>query len=215
MKKLLPFAILLLAGCSSAAADNLHEPLDSSGARQSPLHFGVRVTPDPKDNPISPPERFEGYHAGVDFEVGADELEKEVPVYAICSGKVSYSGFAEGYGGLIVQLCTLDGQQVNVIYGHLTLSSLVKQGKKLSAGDKLGTLGEARTHDADGNRKHLHLGIHKGKAVSMLGYVQDEAALEEFIDPLSLLPVSLFEKLGPDIVPYWKTESINRSSSSL
>ena len=163
----------------------------------------MKVSDDPKENPITPPERFDGYHAAVDFEVGANELNTEVSVFALCRGKILYSGFAEGYGGLLIQRCVLNKQDVTVIYGHLTIAGLPKVGKTLSAGTKIGSLAPARIHDSDGNRKHLHLGIHKGRDMVTLGYVQTEADLENYFDPADFIPFPS-DLLQAPIEPYWK-----------
>lgn len=185
-----PFSLLLgtlfLAGCTTYAA-----PLPNAYFRPTPLHFGMHVTPDPENNPIDPPERFEGYHAATDFEIFWGEANDEVPVYAICGGTIHYSGFAEGYGGLITEYCTMDGQDVTVIYGHLQLDSLVPSGTVVETGATLGILGAARSTDTDGNRKHLHLGIVKGHGGEVRGYVQDPKELELFLDPQEVLSTTL------------------------
>lgn len=176
------FGVLILAGCSPYAA-----PLPHAYSRPTPLHFGLHVTPDPANNPIDPPERFEGYHAATDFEVSKGEADKDVPVYAVCGGTVHYSGFAEGYGGLITQYCNIDNQDVTVIYGHLAVDSLVPSGTLVETGAKLGILGAAKSTDTDGNRKHLHLGIAKGHSSEIRGYVQNESELDLFLDPQEVL----------------------------
>lgn len=171
---------LLLAACTW--------PIENGGGRETPLHFGMYVTPDPATNPIDPPERFTGWHTGTDFEISPSEADEEVDVYAVCNGTVRYGGFAEGYGGVIDQNCTLKGEPVTVIYGHLTIEGLPAAGTMLTQGQKIATLGAAKSHDTDGNRKHLHFTIHKGKTSSMLGYVQTEDELKDFIDPQTVLP---------------------------
>ena len=164
-------------------------PLQRAGQHPTALRFGMHVTPDPKTNPIDPPERFEGYHAALDFETFEDEQTIDVLVYAICDGEVYYSGFAAGYGGLLVQRCTISAEPVTVIYGHLDGGDeLVKKGTVLYAGDPLAKLADAHSHWSDGNRKHLHLGIHRGDNIDERGYVQSEAELAEFIDPATVLP---------------------------
>jgi len=173
-------APLLLAGC--------YWPIDNGPSRETPLHFGMYVTPDPAQNPIDPPERFTGWHAGTDFEITKAESGSVVNVYAVCSGKIRYSGFAEGYGGVVVQDCTLKGQPVTVLYGHLTIQGLPAVGSTLKQGQRFATLGAARSHDTDGNRKHLHFEIHKGTDLVFLGYVQSEDALKDYIDPQTVLP---------------------------
>lgn len=179
----LPFFFLasaLLAGC--------YWPIENGASRETPLHFGLYVTPDPDQNPIDPPERFTGYHTGTDFEIREDEKDRDVDVSAVCGGPVRFSGFAEGYGGALVQLCQLRGEPVNVVYGHLAVEGLPAEGTTLEQGQKIGILGADRSTDTDGSRKHLHLTIHKGAEFVMLGYVQTEEELKDFIDPQTVLP---------------------------
>jgi hypothetical protein len=180
------FSILIgsifLAGCTTYAA-----PLPNASSRPTPLHFGLYVTPDPAQNPIDPPERFTGYHVATDFEIFDGEEDEDIPVYAICGGKVAFSGFSEGYGGLVTEYCHLADQDVTVIYGHLALDSLVPSGTSVGTGQLLGVLGAARSSDTDGSRKHLHLGIAKGHGSEVRGYVQDPAELDLFLDPQEIL----------------------------
>lgn len=193
---------LSLMGCT---ADAIQHPISKGSSRTTVLTYGLHVTPDSAENPISPPERFSGYHVATDFEVTKAELDADVPVFAMCSGKVVYSGFAEGYGGLLVHRCTISGEPVTVIYGHLLLSSLPGSGTKVVAGNQIALLGPARSHDTDRNRKHLHLGIHRGKSLDIRGYVQAESDIASFIDPLSVIPPSaVLEDYMPDMIPYWK-----------
>jgi len=194
---------LSLVAC--VAATGFSQPMEHAANRPTPLHFGVHVTPDPATNPIDPPERFTGYHAAVDYEVSAEELDAPVPVFAICRGKVVYSGFAEGYGGVLIQRCTLDGEPISVIYGHLSRNGLIEDGETLRSGQQLGYLADARSVDSDGSRKHLHLGIHKGRALDMRGYVQTREELAEYIDPATVLGELNVEGILPDMQAYWET----------
>ncbi len=178
----------ILPRTSTGTATNLHWPLPYAYNRPTPLHFGLFVTPDPKQNPIDPPERFIGFHAATDFEIVSGEENADVPVYAICKGPVVYSGFAKGYGGLLVQQCTLRNEEVTVLYGHLALDALPAPGTALRPGQQLSILAASRSHDADGNRKHLHLGIHRGPQLDVRGYVQREQELQHYIDPQKILP---------------------------
>jgi hypothetical protein len=83
-----------------------------------------------------------------------------------------------------VESCNLNGQPITVIYGHLKLASInTAQGGNLAPGDVLGVLGAAYSQETSGERKHLHLGFHKGTAVDILGYVQNKADLSGWIDP--------------------------------
>ncbi len=206
--------LCFLAACSTTSA--LHEPLPNASHRATPLSFGLWVSPDPNNNPIDPPERFSGYHVGEDFEVSAGELNGDVPVYAICDGEVAYSGFAGGYGGLIAQYCHLNGQTVTVLYGHLAIDSLPAQGDYVEAGQSIALLGAARSYDTDGNRKHLHLGIHKGTTLDFRGYVESIDELEEYVDPADVLPQAVLDLPGqsPGETPYWQTGTGALSSSA-
>ena len=192
---------LLLSGCVSAVG--FADPLPKAGLRPTPLRFGLYVTPE--RNPIQPPERFTGYHVGTDFEVTSEELESEVPVFSICSGVVLYGGFASGYGGLVVQRCESAGEPIIVIYGHLSLANLPERWAELSVGEQIGTLAPARSHDSDDNRKHLHLGIHRGENIDERGYVQTPEEISDFMDPLTVLPYRL-AGTGGLMEPYWKTQ---------
>lgn len=169
----------VLTGCATDI------PLSHVANRPTPLHFGLYVTPE--KNPLPKPERFIGYHTGLDFEVGSDEINTDVAVRAFCDGTVLASEFAEGYGGVLVQSCAWEGEDVTVLYGHLRPSSLVAKGTVLKTGDAIGALGNDHSTETDGNRKHLHFSIHKGKSVVLLGYVQDQSRLSEWIDPETVL----------------------------
>lgn len=206
-------AICVLAACTTNAP--FSDPMDNAALRATPLHFGLKVTPDPSNNPITPPERFSGYHVAVDYEVSEDELDIDIPVYAICPGKVRFSGYAEGYGGLLVQECKLDGNPVTVLYGHLVIDGLPAENSKLNQREILGYLGAANSYDSGYTRKHLHLGIHKGSALDIRGYVQTAAEVNDFIDPSTVLPsfaVDLPLEQGGE-VPYWQMSGSGSSSS--
>ena len=160
-------------------------PLDRAAERVTKKPFGIYITP--KTSPVQP-ERFQGYHTGTDFEIFPEELNADVPVRAICSGKIAMKRSASGYGGILVQNCMFNNQPITVIYGHLKLASIGNiAGDNLNAGDEIGFLGKAYSSETDGERKHLHLGIHKGSAVSILGYVQSQSELSGWIDPCSLV----------------------------
>ncbi|MBI3332035.1 M23 family metallopeptidase [Candidatus Peregrinibacteria bacterium] len=182
------FAIAVLILLSACSEDTLVWPLPEADSRPTPLHFGLYVTPDPAQNPIDPPERFTGFHTAVDFEIFETETDALIPVFAICSGRVLSSGSAEGYGGVVITRCRMRGQVVTVLYGHLDPESLPRQGSLVRKGNQIGILAAARSAGSGGNRKHLHLGIHKGPDLEFLGYVQTEAELEAFVDPLHVLP---------------------------
>lgn len=161
--------------------NNLKLPIKDASKRVTKKPFGIFVAPN--NSPVKN-ERFKGYHTGVDFEVFDNEYDKETSVKAICSGELIQKNYVSGYGGLAVQLCEIKSQKVTVVYGHLDLKSInLELGKNLQAGEKIGVLGDDKSRETDGERKHLHLGIHKGQDINVRGYVDSENKLSEWLDP--------------------------------
>jgi murein DD-endopeptidase MepM/ murein hydrolase activator NlpD len=160
-------------------------PIDNFESRITKKPFGIKVSPG--NSPVSP-ERFSGYHTGTDFETTADEQNTDVSIFAICDGNLILKKQASGYGGVVVQTCKIHNEDMTIIYGHLKLSSINTQTNQfLKAGDKIGILGKGYSSETDGERKHLHLAIHKGKGINLLGYVQNQNDLNNWIDPISVL----------------------------
>lgn len=156
-------------------------PLDRSKERITKKPFGIYITP--KNSPVQP-EKFQGYHTGTDFEIFPEELSTDVAVRAVCNGKLILKKYAGSYGGVAVEACELNNQIITVVYGHLNLASInAKEGDDLSAGDFLGNLGKAYSAETDGERKHLHFGFHKGDTANILGYVNVESQLSDWLDP--------------------------------
>lgn len=158
----------------------LAPPIENALSRITTKTFGTHVSP--KNSPVSP-ERFTGYHTGVDFETFAEEQNTDVLVYAICTGKLVINEFGRGYGGMAVESCELDDSQIIAVYGHIRITSVtVKVGEIINKGEKLAVLGTGYGRETDGERKHLHLGIHKGSAIDTRGYVADKDQLLNWIN---------------------------------
>jgi len=156
-------------------------PLDRASERVAKKPFGIYITP--ATSPVQL-ERFQGYHTGTDFEIFPEELNIDVPVHAVCSGKLLVKEYAGGYGGVAVESCELENNAITVIYGHLKLSSILpKTGDMINAGDMIGILGKGNSVETDGERKHLHLGFHKGTALNIKGYVSAKSELSGWLDP--------------------------------
>jgi len=171
---------------STNQADLLTPPINSYHERVTKKPFGIKVSPG--HSPVSP-EKFSGYHTGVDFEILPGEENKDVPVNAVCPGKLLLKKWANGYGGVAVESCQLGKEAVTIVYGHLKLSSIkIKAGENIKAGEPIGILGKGYSTETDGERKHLHLGIHKGAGVNLLGYVQNKKDLDGWLDALQYLP---------------------------
>lgn len=160
---------------------NFTAPMDRVQERITKKKFGMFITPE--TSPVQP-DKFRGFHTGVDFEVFLEELEKDIPVRAICSGTLKLKKTASGYGGVAVEECESSGELMTVIYGHLRLGSVeFASGDKIKAGETIGVLGKDKSSETDGARKHLHLAIHQGKNIELKGYIDSVDKLSEWIDP--------------------------------
>jgi murein DD-endopeptidase MepM/ murein hydrolase activator NlpD len=165
----------------SKSANVFSSPMDRAQERITKKTFGMFITP--ATSPIQP-EKFSGFHTGVDWEIFPEEINSEVPVRAICSGNLSLKRNASGYGGATVQECEFENAPITVVYGHLNLKSIsFSQGEKIKVGEIIGVLGKDKSLETDGERKHLHLAIHRGKNIELLGYVGSEQVLSAWIDP--------------------------------
>lgn len=156
-------------------------PNDPEFTRVTKKPFGIYITP--KTSPVQP-EKFTGFHTGIDFETLPNEQDLDIQVHAVCTGELLMKKYASGYGGLAVQECTVDNQALTIIYGHLKLESISSlQGVTLQAQDVIGILGKGYSSETDGERKHLHLGVHKGSYLEIKGYVQNKTDLSYWLDP--------------------------------
>lgn len=162
----------------------LSAPLDRASERVTKKPFGIFITP--ASSPVQP-ERFSGYHTGTDFEVFPNENDSDVVVRAICDGVVIEKRRAAGYGGVVVTSGVFGNQPVTVVYGHLSLAGVSWQkGDSVQAGDTIGLLGKAYSDETDGERKHLHVSIHRGTAINIRGYVNSRSDLDEWVDPAEI-----------------------------
>lgn len=160
-------------------------PISKATERVTKKPFGIKITPE--DSPVQL-EKFSGYHTGVDFEILPGEEEAAVPIFSVCSGLIIEKGQVNDYGGVIVELCQLDNQDITIVYGHLKLASItIKTGKKISAGQQIGILGKGYSSETSNERKHLHLGMHQGNKVDLRGYIDKPSDLNNWIDILKYL----------------------------
>lgn len=159
----------------------LHEPAADFVKRVTKKPFGIFITP--SSSPIQP-EKFLGYHTGVDAEYG--DIAAQVPVYAVQDGIVAYSGYVSGYGGVIVLTGKINNQDVRFLYGHLNSAQLLSNNTAVKTGQQIGILGIGFSKETDFERKHLHFAIIKGTKFDFLGYVQNKSDLSGWFDPLTL-----------------------------
>ena len=72
-----------------------------------------------------------------------------------------------------------------MVYGHLRLSSITADTNSyVATGDTIGALGTHESVETDGERRHLHFGIHRGKSIDIRGYVSSQAELQDWEDPI-------------------------------
>lgn len=155
------------------------EPIAEFRERITKKFFGTYITP--ANSPITP-ERFTGYHTGVDVEY--TDITSDVPVFAIADGAIITSEYASGYGGVMVIKHAISGKTLYAVYGHLRPSSMLKVGTKVIQGEQIAVLGTGYSQETDRERRHLHFGISKTNTI--LGYVASKSELEaNWIDPLS------------------------------
>lgn len=155
-------------------------PMHEAARRVTKKPFGIFVSP--ANSPVSP-ERFTGYHVGVDFETTPQEQALDVPFFAICTGPLLDKRTATGYGGVVTQSCVVEGATVTVIYGHIKLSSVdAKVGYEVAMGQRLGVLGDGMSAQTGGERKHLHLGVYAGSSPTIRGYESSPEALSSWMN---------------------------------
>jgi len=158
-------------------------PIADMRNRITKKSYGTYVTLE--NSPVQP-ERFTGYHTGVDVEY--EDIENDVEVHAIAPGAVVSSAIATGYGGMLAIKHIIEGEEYLAIYGHLDPNSLVETGTYVTLNQKIGILGDGGTGETDGERKHLHFGLYTGTDLNIKGYVSSKDELTAWADPLSILP---------------------------
>lgn len=162
--------------------EKIVEPIAEFQKRITKKSFATFITPE--NSPVQP-EKFSGYHTGVDVEY--EEVTRDVPVLAITNGEVVVSRTASGYGGLMVIRHIINNKEVFALYGHLDPVSMKKVNARITAGEKIAILGDNKTTETDGERKHLHFGILKTSTVNLAGYVQNKEDLENWYNPTEFL----------------------------
>jgi hypothetical protein len=163
--------------------NNAVVPIKEFSSRITKKPFGIYITP--KNSPVQP-ERFTGYHTGVDVEYG--DIEYEVAIVAITDGIVERSEWVSGYGGVMAIRHIIDNKKYLAIYGHLNPDKLTPKGKNVIKGGQIGILGKGMSIETDGERKHLHFALYTGDDINLRGYVNNEGELSAWVDPVIFFP---------------------------
>lgn len=181
----IPSAPIVTTSTAPTIGNSFTWPINKASERITKKPFGIKVSP--TNSPVQP-EKFSGYHTGTDFETTTDEKDAIVAISAICDGKVLLKRVVSGYGGVLIQSCQYNDQPITVLYGHLAIKSVTANvGDTLTSQQGIGHLGQGYSTETDGERKHLHLGIHRGSAIELKGYVQKQSDLNQWIDAASIL----------------------------
>lgn len=167
-------------------------PTDQYSKRLSKNPYGTfypSSSPHTLDSDVCPGAiKYSGYHTGDDLETFVDEKNSAVSVHSIYNGTVLKAQNVSGYGGIIVILYNINGQDYTAYFGHIDLSTAqVKSGSYVNTGDKLAELAAACSGANDNVRKHLHFAIHRGSQIDYKGYVTTKSALGAWVDPKSFL----------------------------
>ena len=160
----------------------LTEPIAKFEKRITKKPFGIYI--DPASSPVQP-EKFQGYHTGVDVEY--NDVENEAEVVSMADGKIILSKWVSGYGGLLVISHNINSESIISLYGHLDPDSLMSVDNEVKVGDKIGVLGNGGTNETDYERKHLHFGIIKGDKIDLKGYVKSREELNKWYEPVGFL----------------------------
>lgn len=170
---------------STATASTIFVPIAGFFDRITKKPFGIYITP--KTSPVQP-ERFTGYHTGADAETTSTEQTVDVPIYSIANGTVTYTGYVNGYGGVVIIYYTINGESMTALYGHLRFASVtIKKNESVTAGERFAVLGTGYSTETNGERKHLHFGLLPRHVINYKGYVQTKAGLSAWLDPVMWL----------------------------
>lgn len=160
-------------------------PIQNFTTNQTKKTFGQFIT---AENSKVQPERFYGYHTGVDIEINPDQVNQDIPVYAISDAKIIAIQYIQGYGGVIILETNINNEPATILYGHIKLSSLnLSVGNQVRKGQQIAVLGDEYSEETNGERKHLHLAIHKGTDIEFRGYVNNESELQNWYDPNKII----------------------------
>lgn len=148
------------AAARKAAAAKAAAASASSGSSSSYVAPAVGSA-----NFIQPaPGRFTSGFGGRDIGAGAEShLGMDIanvtgtPIVAAASGYVTYAGYMNGYGNVVIMTHSINGRQYATVYGHMSAIG-TSVGQSVSQGQKVGEVGSTGRSTGP----HLHFEIHIG-----------------------------------------------------
>lgn len=155
-------------------------PMQNYTTHKTRKVFGQYIDPSSDD-------RYSGYHTGDDIE--ATDITIEIPFFALTDAIVLRKETISGYGGVLILEFVDSGITYQALYGHVDISSItVEVGDTVSAGQRLGVLGDDQSTETDGERKHLHFAIYPATgSVLYAGYTTNDADLQQWVNPSDFL----------------------------
>ncbi|MBI2416153.1 MAG: M23 family metallopeptidase [Candidatus Kerfeldbacteria bacterium] len=158
------------------AAQPIYYPIAEYQTKRTKKVFGQYITANSGD-------RFQGYHTGDDIEVA--DTTVVLPVYAVTAATIVRKQVVSGYGGVLIVEFKWNDTLYHALYGHLDIASVQWQpGDTVTAGQRLGELGDHESSETDGERKHLHFGLYQFTGAELFaGYVPTEAELTAWQNP--------------------------------
>ncbi|OGL95962.1 hypothetical protein A2348_01625 [Candidatus Uhrbacteria bacterium RIFOXYB12_FULL_58_10] len=149
-------------------------------------------------------DRFVGYHTGEDAEVPPDDDPlPPIPVLAVADGTVAYLSHVSGFGGVVILQHEFDGESIQTLYGHLDLdSTTLRTGDVVAKGQVMAILGEDKSEDTDGERRHLHFAVYRGAEVRLQGYVSSPVELDAWINPQDFFAEHGVTRPDPDLAEH-------------
>lgn len=129
-------------------------------------------------------------HMGIDIWAPANE-----PVFSVFDGEIVYSAYHDedgNYGGTLVLKHVVEGQELYVLYGHLSVESLDKfqVGEKPKKGEIVGWLGNESENGNWPPHLHYQVSIEDPGEADMPGVVAKDKLIEarkKYPDPRILL----------------------------
>lgn len=152
---------------SSAKAETASKPKAEAPAPAvaPPVKVEVAPTPAPSAMFIWPASgRNSSGFGGRDIGDGAEShLGQDIanvtgtPISAAATGYVSYAGYMEGYGNVVILTHSIEGQTYATVYAHMSAIN-VSSGQAVSQGQNVGLVGSTGRSTGP----HLHFEIHVG-----------------------------------------------------
>ncbi|MFH0834178.1 MAG: M23 family metallopeptidase [Patescibacteria group bacterium] len=161
-------------------------------------------------------------HPGIDFNMDNTSGDGDAGqnVYAVNKGKVVFSGYATGWGNLIIIQHDLQNDGfVQSVYGHLQ-DVFVEAGKDFDEHLPIGTVGNTGTTNA-----HLHFEIRSSRLLEQpeytspkyFPYFQDKSwVANNYYNPETFLNFNMNSNIGSVRDDYWsQTLSVNADGMNL